>query len=40
MLSCVRATHGLTYKKVKIEAQVEQKSIRLDVFSTLNLAEP
>jgi hypothetical protein len=28
---------GLTCKKVKVEAQVEQRSIRLGVFSTLNL---
>ena len=28
---------GLTCKEVKVEAQVEQRSIRLGVFSTLNL---
>jgi hypothetical protein len=33
LISCARATRGLTYKKV----EVEQRSIRLDVFSTLNL---
>ena len=31
------AIRGLTCKKVKVEAQVEQRSIRLGVFSTLNL---
>ena len=31
------AMRGLTCKKVKVEAQVEQRSIRLGVFSTLNL---
>ena len=35
MVSCARATRGLTYKKG--EVQVEQQSIRLGVFSTLNL---
>jgi hypothetical protein len=33
MIFCARATRGLTYKKVK----VEQQSIQLGVFSTLNL---
>jgi hypothetical protein len=37
MIFCARATRGLTYKKMKFEVQVEQQSIRLDVFSTLNL---
>jgi hypothetical protein len=37
MIFCARATRGLTYKKVKVEVQVEQQSIRLGVFSTLNL---
>jgi hypothetical protein len=37
MIFCARATRGLRYKKVKFEVQVEQQSIRLDVFSTLNL---
>ena len=34
MIFCARATRNLTYKKVKVEAQVDQQSIRLGVFST------
>ena len=37
LLSCARATRSLTDKKVKDEAQVEQQSIRLGVFSIRNL---
>ena len=37
MIFCARATRGLINKEVKVEAQVEQRSIRLGVFSTLNL---
>jgi hypothetical protein len=34
MILCAPATRDLTYKKVKVETQVEQQSIRLGVFST------
>ena len=37
MIFCAHGTRGLSCKKVKVEAQVEQRSIRLGVFSTLNL---
>ena len=36
-LLCSRNARPYPQKEVKVEAQVEQRSIRSDVFSTLNL---